>query len=221
MRKSLLGLLGILGLAGSSEAAPPQQIDPASTLYSTPTLSEKTGALESVAAVSHSDMAMHEDDWRQLEFYPSSRREEVRGLLRELSLFERQHRRASGWDAVFIRKLAAGQVIPGTNALVQLSKELTLSAGAGPVLFYGSSTVTGRVANGFSFRVSDGLALYGTSEKDGIVVLGAQVAGGDLELTKVFAKLHQSHALILVDWRAQMMIEGVGQDGNLQVWRPP
>lgn len=220
MRRALMTLLGAMGLAGTGEAAPPQKIDPASILYSTPTLSENTGALEPAGAVSRSDIAMHEDDWRQLEFYPSSRKDEVRRLLQELNSFEKQHRKASGWDAVFVRKVHAGQVIAGSDALAQLSHELALEVAAGPVLFYGANTITGRVANGFSFRVADGLALYGASNSDGVAVLGAQVSGGDLELTKVFTKLSRSHALILVDWRAQMLVEGVGESGRLLVWKP-
>jgi hypothetical protein len=163
---------------------------------------------------------MHEDDWRQLEFYANSRRTEIERLLRELKIFEKQHRKGSGWDAIFVRKLPPAPALRGSDALHGLSDKLNAVPRAGPILFYGSTTITGRVANGFSIEISKGLFLYGVSAANGIEVLGAAVDGGDLELTKVFSTLNKSDGLILVDWRSQMLITGVAADGNLIVWKP-
>lgn len=221
MQKIFALVLGLLGLdQGTATAADVKTIDPRGILFSTPTLEDKIGDLEPVARVSESDLVLHEDDWRQLEFYPVSRLAEIEGVLRELKAFERQHRRPVGWSDVFVRKVPALPVLSGPASLGDLSVSLGRKPKAGPVLFSGSNTITGRIAHGFSFDIVQGLSLYGVVGPAEVQILGASVNGGDLALTKVFAQLNASYHLILVDWRAQMLITGVSPNGSLAVWKP-
>jgi hypothetical protein len=63
--------------------------------------------------------------------------------------------------------------------------------------------------------------LYGIRDEHGTTVLGANLAGADdMLLTNAFTKLSKNYSLILVDWRQQIILVSVAEDGQLDVWRP-
>jgi hypothetical protein len=195
-----------------------EERDPGTVLFSLPTLSGDNVAREPLEGPpGPDDLVFHEDDWRQIELFPASRAAEIVRVLGELKSFEAVHRRDGGYAQVFRRKLAQARVLGGSPET--LGQMFGAKAGAGPVLFYGADTVTGRVADGFSLPLAGKAALYGTRD---MTVLGAAMpAGASSEvLARAFVGLNRSDGLILVDWRSQMLLLKVADDGNLEVWRP-
>lgn len=221
MRKILAIIMGVFGFSNiASNAQDAIKVDPATILFSVPTLASEIGELEAVETVSDVDFVMHEDEWRQVEFYPTSRLAEIRTMLHELKLSENQHRKPSGWTEVFMRRVDASPVLSGVTAFDDLLETLEAKRGSAPILYYGHNTVSGRVTNGFSLPIDSGLILYGMTDDEGVQVLGASVNGGDQALTKVFSTLNGLNQLVLVDWRSQMLLTNITSTGNLEVWRP-
>lgn len=223
MKKTFGALLAQAGLGSASAAQPPvQMIDPAKVLFSMSTLAGENPAVTPVAQVKDFDLVFHEDEWRQVEFYPRSRLAEVERTLTELKAFEVLHAQGKGWSKIFLRKIRDAPVLSGADALDSMGRRFGAAAAAAPILFYGSNTIVGRVADGFSLPLGGGITLYGVRGPAGIRVLGANVAAGadDQTLTGAFATLSASDHLIIVDWRAHMILVAVGENGQIEVWRP-
>jgi hypothetical protein len=64
--------------------------------------------------------------------------------------------------------------------------------------------------------------MYGYVDGNNVPVLGASVGKNpdDSRLTDAFLKLNASEGLLLVDWRAQLLIIGASSNSQLEVWRP-
>jgi hypothetical protein len=223
MKKALTGLLAMLGLANApADQQKVQMVDPNTIMASISTISDDAAPVEPAGKIEPGDLVFHEDDWRQIEFFPASREAEIRKTLAELAMFEKAHRKGAVWDKIYLRKLDVAPVLPGPLARDTLLADLGQSARPAPVLFYGDNVIVGRVAHGFSVPVGKSVALYGFQDSTGIPVLGASVQPGsdDLALTRVFAKLNASHHLIMVDWRQHLLLLGVAPGGNFEAWRP-
>lgn len=217
----MAALMGIF--AGAQQGVPngSQMIDPSTILYSMSTIADEMAPLEPMTAQpTEDDMVLHEDEWRQIEFFPGSRVEEVRRTLTELARFEEANRTESGFfRQVFIRR--EPPPVPVTGTVEALAAELGTSVSSGPV-FFTAQSIIGRGANGFTLRLAGNVSLYGYSDRPGIMVLGAIVGdGGDhAVLAHTFMALNRSHGLIAVDWRSHMLLAGVSTNGQLEVWRP-
>lgn len=221
MKKVLAGWLALIGIGGSV-AAETKMVDPQTILFSMSTISDDMAPLEQIDHVDLSDLIFHEDEWRQVEFFDRSRLSEIERTLTELKAFATAHQQRSGWSKIYVRKLTSEPVVQGSTSIAKLESLLGIAAKAGPVMFTGGNSLVGRVARGFSLQLGGGVALYGFGDEAGISVLGANVAAGgdDQTLTRAFQKLSLSDHLILVDWRAQMVLIAVAEDGRIEAWRP-
>jgi hypothetical protein len=223
MKKLLASLLAVAGLAGTVQAQPKvQMLDPKTILFTTPTLSNDLAQLAPVSRQpSDSDFVFHEDEWSQVEFFPRSQLSEVQRLLKEYKPFERANRAQYGWREVYVRKIRRVPVFSGADATRQLEGLLSAKAGVAPMLFSGSS-VSGSVKNGFSLPLGGNVTLYGYRDAQGIPVLGAIVGKNpdDSKLTNAFIKLNSDRGLILVDWRAQLVLVSVSASGQVEAWQP-
>ena len=225
MKVAFAGLLA-LGALGSPVVAgqKARMMDPNKILFSLSTLSDDAAPIAPLKGkAGATDVTFHEDDWRQIEFFPASREQEIRQALMALAAFEREQRApGGGWKKVYVRTLPAQPVIAGTAAPDTLAKDLGVAVQPGPVVNRGPDRILGRVAHGFSLPVGRGVALYGFSDASGVPVLGAQTEDGaeDDALAHAFAKLNAKHHLILVDWRAHLLLIGIAKDGSFISWRP-
>ncbi len=209
---------GNKGSAAPPAAGQVQAIDPTKLLYSLATISTDDYVLEPMALPpGEADLVFHEDDWRQIEFFAGDRRDEIARMLTSLKAFEARNRVANGYRTIFERKLGAKPVLAGSVAALETAFGTT--AGPGPVLFHGSAEVAGRVADAFSLPLAGKAWIYGARD---LGVLGAAMPpGADNEvLARAFMTLSNSHGLVLVDWRSQMLLLNVADEGNLEVWRP-
>jgi hypothetical protein len=222
--KLIAGVLGALGLAATSDAgAQTTMVDPRTILFSMSTLANDAAPLEELGGrrATQTDVIFHEDEWRQIEFFPRSRLAEVQQTLTALKQFADEHRTASGWRSIYVRRLEPlPVVIEGSDRL--LAQTLGASTGAAPILFTGANVPLGQIADGFSIPIGEGAALYGYADSTGVRVLGANVTSdaGNTALSQAFARLNESHDLVLVDWRAQLLLLSVEPTGRLVVWQP-
>ncbi|MBK6907466.1 MAG: hypothetical protein IPH08_10415 [Rhodocyclaceae bacterium] len=223
MKKLLASLLAFAGLAGAApQESKVQTLDPKSILFSTPTISNDTASLEpGKDKPGASDFIFHEDEWSQLEFLGKNRLAEVQRMLKEFKNFEQANRVQHGWRNVYVRKIQRLPLIAGPGPVQKLEHLLNSKAGPAPMLF-SSSTVSGQVKGGFSLPLGGSITLYGYVADQNIPVLGASVGKDpdDSKLTQAFIKLNASNGLILVDWRAQLVLVSVGKSGQIEVWRP-
>jgi hypothetical protein len=224
MKRALAGLLALLGSGSETPAdAPVRHANPRDILFSMSTISNDAAPLEAFSGkVGAQDLTFHEDEWRQIEFFPKERLGEIERMLTELKTFEMAHRKRMGWDEIYVRKLAVTPVLAGGHALRSLEKTLGAKATAAPIVYTGAHTLVGRLAGGFSLPLGGRVTLYGITDDTGVPVLGANLnAPADNQvLVRAFAKLGARHHLILVDWRAETVLISVSADGRVSSFAP-
>jgi hypothetical protein len=223
MKKLLAGLLALAGISQSmaEESKQPVIMDPRQILLSIPTISDDIAAQDPAdGAPADGALVFHEDDWTQLEFFTADRIDEVRRMLVELKTFEAAHRKGSAWTDLYIRKIER-PVVLGNEPLKRLSSLLEKPAGAAPYLSSAGS-VTGRVRDGFTFALGGNVWLYGYTQDGNVPVLGALVGSNpdDTKLVDAFQRLNREAKLIFVDWRQQLLLISVKDDGQIETWSP-
>ncbi|WP_242109350.1 hypothetical protein [Luteimonas aquatica] len=223
MKKILASLMGRKTKdAAAPEGQTPQSLDPSTLLFSMPTISNDLAPVEPLQAPpQEADFVLHEDEWAQVEFFPGTKLADVQGMLVEYKAFEAEHRERHGWRNAYLRRIDRVPVLDGARALERLQRVLDATAGAAPILFSSGAGI-GRVMDGFSLPLGGNVALYGYLAAEGIPVLAAALGENpdNGRLVDAFAKLHASDGLILVDWRQQLALTGLAQDGSLQAFRP-
>lgn len=222
MKKLLLALLMALGLARTVETeSATQMMDPNDILFSTPTIAKDLPLLDPLSEPPAADaLTLHEDDWTQAEFLPKAMLPDIRRMLSELKTFDARNRDGPGWRNMYVREFNRVPLIIGETALEHLQSILGARAGAAPLLT--SVAGVGRVRGGFTIAIGRNVHLYGYAEEGGIPVIAASL-GSDPDhqgLTEAFAKLNASYDLVLVDWRQQMLLVSVADDGRIGIWQP-
>lgn len=222
MKKLLTSALAALGMASSSQAAPVETVDAKAIRFTMPTVA--ADQIEFVMPTKESfDRApqFHEDEWRQLEFFPVARLAEIKQKLSEYKVFEQTHRTSHGWTEIYARRLGSSDVLLGKGAVAQIAQALSAKQINAPILTT-TSRPLGQVKGGFTVSLKGGVFLYGLTSESGVGALAAMVerGGDDTQLTRAFSVLSKAHKLILVDWRAQMLLVSVAPSGELNVWRP-
>jgi hypothetical protein len=199
-----------------------QAVDPKKILFSVPTLSDDIAPLEPlIEKPTSKDFGFHEDEWCQIEFLPKSQLKPVQQMLKEYKQFEQAHRIHNAWNDVYVRKIQRMPVLSAPQPIEKLEHLLEAKSGNAPYLFTYSS-ISGKVKNGFTIPLGGNITLYGYVDKESIPVLGADVDTNpdDFLLTNAFLKLNASDSLILVDWRAQMLIMEAPDPSQIGMWRP-
>jgi len=197
-------------------------IDPQQFLYSLPTISNDLPPLDPpTEEPSGADMFIEEDMWSQIEFFAAERLEDIRRMLAEYSGFERLQRTDSGWRQIYVRRIARTLVIAGAMAVEELEKSLGMAAGRAP-LIYSAQRVSGKVRNGFSFKLGGNVSLYGHADQHGIAMLGAALGyqADSSKLTDAYTRLHNAFGVTLVDWCAQVALISANPGGRIDVLRP-
>jgi len=194
-------------------------------VYSIPTISDDLPELEAARLLpGESPLSFHEDSWSQIEFLTAGYLPELQRMLKEYKSFEQANRLPDGkfgWRKIYIRKISRNPLITAVSPLQQLETLLAVKATSAPILTTASS-VSGRVKNGFTLPLGGNVYLYGYAANQDIPVLGALLGDSSdhTKLAESFIKLNAAHGLVLVDWRAQMVLTSVTSDGFVDVWRP-
>ena len=186
-----------------NEAAKPtsgaRTVDPKDILFTLPTLCDPAPAVETSSPPAGA-RSLHEDDWRQIEFVPMVDERHVRSELAALATFKAQHRKASGWTSVYLRK---EHPHPFQTVKLQYSSLPSFRTSA--------LTLSGRlVRGGFALSDSSDWFIYGQRSPEGGVIQLA-VSPGRSICSEAFAaglaQIAKSAEVMLVDWYASAIVD--------------
>ncbi len=223
MKRLFSSALAAIGLGNRVRGAPRiVTVDPKTVRYTMPTVAaDDIQFVMPTAQTFDGAPQFHEDEWRQLEFYPASQLLYLQTRLAEYKVFEQRNRTKYGWNETYARRISGPTILPGLDAKSELAELLQATSQPSPILTVTSSPL-GQVKDGFTLRLADTVFLYGLANSSGIHSLAAAVeqGGDDQRLTEVFCRLNKTYSLVFVDWRSQMILTSVGHDGGIDVWRP-
>jgi len=221
MKKIFTAILGALGVTSAHVEAEPPKVErvPAESIqFSMPTVAMDSIKFDMPTEnLFNGAPQFHEDEWAQLEFFPSTRLSEVQKILKELKSFEANNRTQYGWKQIYRREISRTSI--GLSS-ADLGHELNAKIRPAPILTTSSRTL-GQVQHGYSLELGKNAYLYGLQGNRKITVLGVSLQGADdMLLSNAFLKLNQRYGLILVDWRQQFVLTSVSGTGQFELWRP-
>ena len=223
MKRLFSSVLTALGMQPATHAEPPiQMVDAKTIMFSMPTVAADDIEFATPTEESFQGAPQfHEDEWCQLEFFPRSRLAEIQGRLVEYKAFEEKHRVQHGWNNIYARRIPRESVVQGSDAPSAVAASVGAVTRPSPILAT-SSRPLGQVRDGFTLELPGSVLLYGLMSSGGISTLGATVAhgGDDTQLTRAYMTLSEKYGLLLVDWRAQLLLQSVDEKGDISVWRP-
>ena len=199
-----------------------QKIDPATILYTTPTIpNELPPMVEFIGDGDTKVLGIHEDAWSKIEFLHPLQLSEIQNVMKEYKAFELKNRRSVGWQNVYLRNFTHEPVFITENPKDKLLSILNSEEGNLP-LIHSSSAVVGLVENGFSISIDFDIALYGYIEGMKVSALGAAIGANpdNKMLVKAFSILNKEWGVILVDWDSQFILTGIDSSGPVEIWRP-
>lgn len=201
-------------------------INPKDILYSLPTICDAIPAIaEGSTRLGKRVFAMHEDDWRQIEFISQ---DEQSAIETEFAGIERIFREASKETGSFraFTNLHVRSLIPhpitGQIALDQLATLLPADSSAYEGIAY--QRQEGLLEGGFAWQAGP-LVLYGQQFDGSITTLGVQMARGAPALSPDFVKalagFMTAQRLYLVDWCNTTLVAAETIQAYLDVLLPP
>lgn len=222
MKKLLASLLAAVGVSSATHAEPKvETVDLKSVLYSMPTVADDS--MDYVMPTQESFQGapqFHEDEWAQLEFFPKAKLENIQNMLKEYKTFEAENRIENGWKKCYARHIERKPVLSSSVSVKDLASLVSGTVAPAPILGTFSQAL-GQVKNGFSVELGKNAYLYGIRNDHGTTTLAADLAGADdMLLTNAFTRLSKNYSLILVDWRQQIILVSVNENGRIDVWHP-
>lgn len=222
LKNLLLTGLAALALTGAGIGAQPvTTMDPRNIGFTMSTIAADNLQFEAPSAQSSAGAPkFHEDEWRQIEFFPAARLPELQKRMQEFKAFEQQNRVQYGWKDIYARRIAGSSLV-GVAGPKDVASILQGNIAPAPILTTTSAPL-GQVKGGFSIRLAGAVFLYGVADEATVSILAAMVErGGDERvLTAAFTRLYKQYKLVLVDWRGQMILSAVEANGEPVIWRP-
>jgi hypothetical protein len=175
-------------------------IDPGDLLFSLPTLCDPAPAIDNASTLGN-HRPLHEDDWRQIEFVPSTILAYIQKELENLAVFKQQHRRGPGWTNVYIRREHPEPL----SHLGLRSKTLPTLSASGL-----SIGLEGKVKGGFALCDCGDWFIYGQSTEAGHILHLALSPGRSLPsepFAQAVSRFARSSCLLLVDWYAGVPVD--------------
>jgi hypothetical protein len=174
-----------------------ERIDPQTVLYSLPTINNALPALGGQA--DGSELALHEDDWRQLEFVHVSYRDLVVQELHDITTIYTQHRQSGAFAKIHVRSRLPDPLLPARLEMEALAR--LFSASPRRIRFNNEGQ---HIAGGFVYPLGDGGMLYGVANPPYVHTLGLLGGGASTSVPDitVLAGLEREYGLLLVDWCA-------------------
>jgi hypothetical protein len=180
-------------------------MNPKDILYSLPTICDAIPAIaEGSTRLGKQVFALHEDDWRQVEFisqgYKNAIEREFAGIERIFQEASKETDSFRAFTELHVRSLIP-QPLAGPLALDQLAALLPPERSAYEGIAY--QRQEGLLEGGFAWQAGP-LVLYGQQSDGFMTALGIQIASGAPALSPGFvtalAVFMDAHHLYLVDW---------------------
>ena len=172
-----------------------EQINPQTILNSLPTINDRLPALAGPA--DGSEIVLHEDDWRQLEFVHEGYREVVVQELHEIRTIYAVHRQNGAFAKIHVRSSLPEPLTAARLEMLTLAR--LFREPPRPIRFNNDGA---RVAGGFAFVLGDGGLLYGLMSPPFVQTLGLLGSGAGTNVPDIAAleALEREYCLLLVDW---------------------
>jgi hypothetical protein len=215
--KSIVALLlstMVWSSVGSKVMSDESTLDPSNILFSLATICDPMPAFDEAPAPAGARW-LHEDDWRQIEFVAVANRDYIGQQLESLALFKQQHRRGSGWDAIYPR---AEHPTPLAATGLHLDKDQGLTTSA---LTIGEPARP--VRGGFTLSDGSDWFIYGQRVPDGqLNQLGLQPGRSAIseEMAGTISQFARAANLMLVDWYRRTIVDTASPQ-SIQLWAAP
>lgn len=185
-------------------------IDPSKLLFSIPTISDRLPApAEGTTKIGRRVLELHEDDWRQIEFYALALESLVAGHLAAVRDVHATARSGPGFTRVHVRKACEDLLAPAQCSL----RELERACPPGSDLLDGIALrgLAGTVTGGFAIRLPSLATLYGTTRENRVETLAVQPPEGkafDLRDIGGLESFRRERRLGMVNWCAAQQFGG-------------
>lgn len=193
--------------------------------YSLATICERSPPLcDDLGNPHDDDYMLHEDDWRQVEFVAANDREYITAEVAKVSQFKIDNWVGQGWKNLFVRPDHPTDLSSLNIKLDDLKNVLSATTPNGVLVFQSFSDPQGSacaVLGGFSFRMNEGLFIYG-HQLDGIIsslAMGLYVENhSEVEsFSKPLQSIARLSPLLIVDWNSNALVT-LSDAGEVNQW---
>lgn len=167
-------------------------------------------------------LVLHEDAWRQCEFFPEAGAGDVFEMVAFLRDREPQMGAGAGFREIYVREEAPTSVTPLSLSLADLDAALPCASRRRGLALRTAFGDPRLVAGGFAIALPGGGEVYGRAVGDRIVSLALALAHGQHQPTSEavaqLAAYAQSRRLLVIDW---LMLVVLRPEPAATVWQWP
>ncbi|MDQ7826895.1 MAG: hypothetical protein RDV48_29115 [Candidatus Eremiobacteraeota bacterium] len=174
---------------------------PGDLLFSLPTICDWMPPLTERILYSGEILALHEDDWRQVELIAYEYCDDIEAMLAGIyDIYEKERSPGGAFRRIFVRDRIAD---PLSLKSIKVDTLRTHFQDATDYHFLGYEAFEGIVEGGFTWRTGGGLLVYGRHAGNVLHTLCLEILGRGPGLEKdrqVLEDFCRAHRLVLVDW---------------------
>lgn len=171
-------------------------------LFSLATISDDIGGAIGDALPSEKVFAIHEDDWRQVEFVSMSFEHEIQLEIADIQNIYQNERSGVGFKKVHIRKRIPN---PFDNQSIALSKFEDFLRPQEKFESVGFERTRGTIPNSFAWKLDRSLIVWGVMDNNGkiarLCVRGVPENENITRFSEAFSSFNSQYKLTFVDWR--------------------
>lgn len=187
--------------------SPITMMPPGEILFSLVTISDNVGATIGDTLPSDKIFALHEDDWRQMEFVSQSFAREIRLEIADIQNIYQNERSGVGFKKVHVRKRIPNPFQSQPITLSDLEKFFRQQEKFESV---GFQRTRGTIPNSFAWKLDRSLILWGVADNNGrivrLCVQGVPENENTLRFSETFSLLNNQYKLTFVDWCRKTVI---------------
>jgi hypothetical protein len=177
------------------------QADPKKILFSLPTISNDVGKPEGQVPPSDSVFAIHEDDWRQVEFVSGTFAPQIHQELVDIQQIWRSQKMEFGFKTLHVRQRIPEPMTGASLSLDELKKVMpAVKVYAG----VGFQRTRGIVSHSFAWAVDRTFTVWGIADERGNVIRLCVSGFPENEhvsaISEALSSLTRQHQLRFVDW---------------------
>jgi hypothetical protein len=192
---------------------PVSSVPPGEIYFSLPTISNDIGGVAGEALPNENIFALHEDDWRQIEFVSTQFDRMIDEEVADIRRIYEQERLASGpFKKVHIRKRI---VNPLAGVSLHLPELATLLHPVKKFVAVGFQRQRGTIPNSFAWKIDSTMTVWGVTDTNNAVhtlcVMGRPEKGSIDSASEAFATLNSTYNLKFVDWCRATKIDSDSQ----------
>lgn len=182
--------------------SPIVMMPPGDILFSLATISDDIGSVAGDALPSEKILALHEDDWRQVEFVSQGFTPEIQQEFADIKSVYQNESDGIGFKKVHVRKRIPS---PFDNQQIALSDLEAVFQPKEKLQAVGFQRTRGTIPNSFAWKLDSKLILWGVTDNNTKILRLCLLREPQPEsiprLCRTFESFNTEQKLILVDWR--------------------